>query len=260
MKLYSKKEWRAFAAEVIKLHKEQCSHCLSSRKDGAILQVHHIHYINGRKPWEYSCQECTVLCKGCHAKEHGIIMPTDGWTFIGKDDLGDLCGQCDNCDTKLRYTHLITHPNWGSMEVGIDCCDKLTETTEASDLHRDYINRLNRRKSFVNSPRWIRLKDKSMSIDHKDIFLMINQTKEGKFRIALNNVNGKKDYETFLDAQIKAFDFIEDGAAAAYLDERQRKVGEQRKSDGMPSLSKFLNRSNPVVHRANSRSPTDAPH
>lgn len=247
MKLYNKREWRAFAAEVIKLHREQCSHCLSSRKDGAILQVHHIHYIDGRKPWEYSYEECTVLCKGCHAKEHGIIMPTDGWTFIGKDDLGDLCGQCDYCDTKLRHTHLITHPNWGSMEVGIDCCDQLTETTEASDLHRYYINRLNRRKNFVNSPRWFRSKDGSMSIDHKDIFLMIKRTREGKFRISLNNVDGKREYETYLDAQIKAFDFIEDGAAASYLSERQRKIRERKQAQGIPPARNILLRHSKAV-------------
>lgn len=250
MKLYSKREWRAFAAEVIKLHREQCSHCLSSRKDGVILQVHHIHYIDGRKPWEYSYEECTVLCKGCHAKEHGIIMPTDGWAFIGKDDLGDLCGQCDNCDTKLRYTHLITHPNWGSMEVGIDCCDHLTKTTEASDLHRYYINRLNRRKIFVNSSRWIRFKDGANSINHKDIFLMIKRTEEGKFRISLNNVNGKKDYETFLDAQIKAFDFIEDGSASVYLNDRQRKIRARRQPDGAAAACEFLIRPRRTIHHS----------
>ncbi|BAI95757.1 hypothetical protein SJA_C1-09230 [Sphingobium indicum UT26S] len=126
----------------------------------------------------------------------------------------------------------------------------MTKKTEASDLHRYYINRLNRRKSFVNSSRWIRFKDGANSINHKDIFLMIKQTEEGKFRISLNNVNGKKDYETFLDAQIKAFDFIEDGSASAYLNDRQRKIRARRQPDGAAATCEFLIRPRRTIHHS----------
>lgn len=236
MKLYRRKEWRSFAEQVIKLHEGRCARCLTTRQQGSVLQVHHPSYVSGRKPWEYSYSECEVLCRGCHAKEHGIIMPTVGWEFIGREDLGDLSGNCDYCDTELRYIHLITHPNWGSLEVGTDCCDQLTGTTIASEYHREHNNRIRRRKSFIESPRWFRFNN-SYSITYKEIFLAINKIKEGGYRISLNNIEGKIEHTSFLDAQVWAFDFIEDGQASSYLAERARKVRERRAEGNSGSTS-----------------------
>lgn len=34
------------------------------------LHVHHLKYVAGRKPWEYSDDELIVLCEDCHDAEH----------------------------------------------------------------------------------------------------------------------------------------------------------------------------------------------
>lgn len=232
MKLYRHKEWKAYCAEQIKLHNGVCSDCLRSG-DEVVLQVHHTKYVKGRLPWEYPYDECEVLCRGCHAKEHGIIMPSKDWELIGEDDLGGLDGECDYCaiqnrQTQLRYTHLVSHPNWGTMTVGAVCCDNLTETTIGSDGHVDFLKHVSRRKTFINSPKWKVAPNGLRSIERAGIAIEVVPTDDGKFRINLNDVKGKTDHATLLDAQISAFDYVESGEAAKYLTERRRKLAERR--------------------------------
>lgn len=60
--------WKAFRKFVFAVRGCKCEMC------GSIvnLQVHHPEYINGRKAWEYTCNEVVVLCEQCHRKAHGL--------------------------------------------------------------------------------------------------------------------------------------------------------------------------------------------
>lgn len=227
MKLYRQREWKLYCTEQIKLHGGVCAHCLRS-EDEVVLQVHHPNYVKGPLPWEYPYEECEVLCRGCHAREHGIIMPSKDWELIGEDDLGGLEGECERCGTKLRYTHMVTHPNWGVMIVGSDCCDKLTESTIGGESHAAFLNYVNRRKTFVNSTKWEVAPNNVRFIKRAGIAIEIVPKDDGTFRINLDGVKGKADHATLLDAQISAFDYVESGNAAAYLAERRRKIAERK--------------------------------
>ena len=231
MKLYRQREWKAYCAEQIKLHGGVCAHCLRAAPE-VVLQVHHRQYVKGRLPWEYPYDECDVLCRGCHAKEHGIIMPSNDWEFIGEDNLGALEGECEYCGKELRYTHMVTHPNWGTMIVGEQCCDKLTETTIGSEAHVDFLNYVKRRKTFINSPKWFVALNGVRSIERAGIAIEIVPTDDGKFRFNLDDVKGKADHATLLDAQICVFDYVESGKAAEYLAERRRKIAERKAGNG----------------------------
>jgi len=74
--LYRRKEWFRFRETCIKSAERKCERCGISQAE-ASLQVHHPHYQNGLMPWEYDAKFCEVLCKGCHAREHGKIKPID---------------------------------------------------------------------------------------------------------------------------------------------------------------------------------------
>lgn len=217
-----------YRAEQIKLHGGKCARCLRKNPE-VVLQVHHLKYIEGRKPWEYPYEECEVLCKGCHAQEHGIIKPSMDWEHIGEDDLGGLDGECDHCGTELRYTHLVFHRNWGAMIVGSQCCDKLTESTIGSEHHIEYLNNVARRKKFIDSPKWKVFDSGVRTIRRAGIRIAIKPNGSGKFRIRLNHVEGKVEHPTLLDAQISAYDFVESGDAKKYLAEKKIK-------DKKPSL------------------------
>lgn len=61
--------WQKRRLEMLKEADWACQCCLDTTKT---LHVHHIRYIKGRKPWEYSDSELRVLCKDCHADEHKV--------------------------------------------------------------------------------------------------------------------------------------------------------------------------------------------
>lgn len=225
MKLYRHKEWKAYCAEQIKLHGGVCAHCLRSGSE-VVLQVHHTKYVKGRLPWEYPYDECEVLCRGCHAKVHGIIKPSKDWELIGQDDLGGLNGECEQCGKELRYAHMVSHPNWGVMIVGEQCCDHLTDSTVGTESHADFLNYLDRRKRFITSEKWCNKPGGVRFIKRAGIRIEIAPTDDGQFRINLNGVHGRVNHSTYLDAQISAFDFVESGAAEAFLAKRRRKVVE----------------------------------
>jgi hypothetical protein len=231
MQLYRQRQWKAYCAEQIKLHGGVCAHCLRGSPE-VVLQVHHRDYIKGRLPWEYPYNECDVLCRGCHAKEHGKVMPSKDWEFIGEDDLGGLDGECEYCGKELRYTHMVTHPNWGTIIVGEKCCDNLTDSTVGTEQHAEFLNYVNRRKTFINSPKWFIAKNGVRSIERTGITIAIVPTDDGKFRFNLDDVKGKVDHATLLDAQISVFDYVESGKAAEFLAERRRKIAEREAANG----------------------------
>ncbi len=53
-------------------------------------------------------------------------FPHDGWTFERKEDLGALTGKCDLCNHKLRYRHILSHPEVeGVICAGGTCASHL---------------------------------------------------------------------------------------------------------------------------------------
>lgn len=223
MNPYSHTNWLLFRQEIIKLDGGRCVRCSRGPEHGAVLQVHHKAYAPGRPPWEYPYSECETLCKGCHAAEHGIIMPRAGWTHLGTDDLGDLTGNCELCGTEIRYVYAIEHPTWGAMAVGTDCCDKLTGTTDASDYHDRLVKQREKRRRFIDSPRWKAHAAGGMVITRTGIEVRIWPC-DGAYRLAMDDTRGKVAYPSVLDAKIRAFDFIESGNAMNFLASRRARL------------------------------------
>ena len=222
MNSYKHVEWIKFREEVIKLDGGKCLHCHRSRADGVVLQVHHKSYLAGRMPWHYRHDECETLCKGCHAQEHGIIMPQADWTLVGSDDLGDLCGNCEYCGTELRYVFAIIHPKWGALAVGTDCCDRLTMSTAASEYHDRFVKAREARGRFISSKRW-KLIGADWAIKQKGISVRVSPM-GGKFRVSMDGAMGKAQFEALIDAKLKVFDLIESGEAGQYLALRRQRM------------------------------------
>lgn len=229
MNLYTRADWIRFREDVIKLDDGKCVRCLRSRADGVVLQVHHKHYVAGRKPWEYAYDECETLCRGCHAAEHGKTPPKNGWECIGSHDLGDLTGNCELCGTDLRYLYLIQHPNWPTMEVGTDCCDNLTGSLEASEHLEAHKKQADRKKRFVSSPRWKTKPFGELAIKQTGIAVAIVKVGEA-FKIIMDGATGKTEYASLLDAKMRVFESIDSGEAAKFLEARKAKLVEQSKA------------------------------
>jgi hypothetical protein len=221
MNFYKHSEWTRFRAEVIKIDGGKCVRCYRSRADGVVLQAHHKVYYPGRKPWEYEFIECETLCKGCHAEEHGITIPQSGWELVGSDDLGDLIGNCELCGTDLRYVYAIVHPKWDALAVGTDCCDRLTATSEASEFHDAMLKARDARARFVSSMRWKDHPKGGIAIVQKGINVRIIPS-NAKFRISMNSITGKIEYDSMIDAKLKVYESIKSGEAVTFLAKRRR--------------------------------------
>ncbi len=152
-KLWRSEKWFEFSDRVKNRDGYKCLKC-KRNKNEVILQVHHQTYVKDKSPWEYSLSDCLTLCKGCHAREHNIIEPSNGWTLLSIDDLGGLDGHCErkNCGSSIRYEHLTYHPNWGYKIVGSTCIEHLTEKDIL--LSSNIIKSYNKISEFVYTSDW----------------------------------------------------------------------------------------------------------
>jgi hypothetical protein len=204
---YRLREWRELREQIFKIDSYTCQRCFRAKTDGAILQVHHKNYFKGRKPWDYPLGMLETICKGCHAAEHGIIAPRVGWEFLGCDDLGGLDGHCDLCGTEIRHVYFVSHPNWHVLNVGTDCCDRLTESNLASEDERKRRNFNQRKKTFISSNKWYKTAyGLDARQDHGVLFLI--ESLGEKFKLIVNYVKGNKLFESKVDAKAAAFDFM----------------------------------------------------
>lgn len=109
------------------------------------------------------------------------------------------------------------------MEVGEICCDNLTSTELASD-HMESLRRyLSRRKRFVSSKRWTAFAAGIHSIKHNLIHLEIAQT-GARFKLRMNKVQGKKIFDSLINAKSEAFDIIESGEASAFFEKHNASI------------------------------------
>jgi len=234
MSLYTKSEWKKFRDELIELDGYKCREC-GRNKEEVVLQVHHKTYIKGRLPWEYPLSECETLCRGCHSAIHGITKPQIGWEFIGQDDLGDLNGTCENCGATIRHSFLIQHENWGTMEVGTFCCDKLTDTNIASNMLESQTSFSSRKQRFLNSKRW--KYDNAKHFISQGSFNVEIAPKDYSYFITIHGQTSKKKYESLDSAKAKVFEVIESGELLVYLvkhkipfTEKKKKVRTKKKN------------------------------
>ena len=185
----------------------ECEECGRGKGD-VILQVHHIYYNHDLKPWEYNEDACKVLCRGCHARTHGLAMPLNGWTCLHSDwDVGEKSDvtQCDLCETTMEWHNYLFHPKWGTINVGYDCADKLI------DGHKHEKERMNRaRSTFIKSPRWEPSGGDGTRyyFDYKDVG--IYPRGRNKFIAKVNGQPGKLLFDTIDQAKKKAFKYLWD--------------------------------------------------
>ncbi|MDD3685669.1 MAG: hypothetical protein PHE56_02765, partial [Bacteroidales bacterium] len=153
LRAYFNEKWFKFSEAVQRRDGYKCLKC-GRKKGEVVLQTHHKQYKRGVEIWEYPLCDCITLCKGCHAEQHGIIEPTNGWTLISIDDLGGLYGTCEKkgCGTDIRYEHLIYHPDFGYKVVGSSCVEFLTR--EDQYLSQEVLKVFKKISDFIKDSVW----------------------------------------------------------------------------------------------------------
>lgn len=156
IKGYRQAKWYKRRDEILKRDNYTCLHCGRNKEDGVELQVHHLTYIKGHKPWEYPDYTLLTLCKGCHSRTHGLKPPTEGWIYDSCEDTEEFGEeQCEYCGTDLRYVHVLYHPDWGFYRVGCHCADELLNNDlTASKKEKECKEIAKKWDTFINSPKW----------------------------------------------------------------------------------------------------------
>ena len=152
-KSYYNNKWYDFSKSVKYRDGNKCLKC-GRKEPEVVLQTHHKVYKPNFEPWEYPLSDCITLCKGCHAREHGLVEPSNGWTLISIEDLGGLDGICERkgCGNEIRYEHVTYHPKWGYMSVGSVCVEHLT--VEDQFLSHEVLKIFNRVSDFIRKSTW----------------------------------------------------------------------------------------------------------
>lgn len=215
---YRSSEWKRFRLRLIAIADSRCERCGRREGDGVVLQAHHRIYVPGREAHDYPPQDMEVICKGCHAAEHGIIRPGRGWTRAGEEDTGDLGEQCEVCGTEIRHVVEIWHSKWSVLFVGRDCAERMCETDEAASMS-DLKRRARRRATFVASSRWKRLDARRTCLRQHDSELCI-RFERGRYWIFVNGIQGNTSHRTEQDARSFLFDVIESGRLQRWIDGR----------------------------------------
>lgn len=68
--------WQKKRLEIMQRDEFTCQSC--SKKEGAVLNVHHVYYEKNKAPWEYDNDMLITWCEECHERRHelqkGILM------------------------------------------------------------------------------------------------------------------------------------------------------------------------------------------
>ena len=81
-------------------------------------------------------------------------VPHKGWQCCDFEDLGDLVGTCEMCETQsIRYVHYMEHPNYGDvLGVGSVCAGHMEEDyTAAQERERQAKSKVNRRTRWMQA-------------------------------------------------------------------------------------------------------------
>jgi|GEM_PF-2580260 len=62
-------KWQRTRLEIMQRDNWSCTKCGEKEKP---LNVHHIRYIEGRKPWEYCSSDLETICENCHSTLHKV--------------------------------------------------------------------------------------------------------------------------------------------------------------------------------------------
>ena len=66
--------WQKKRLEIMSLHNFTCQSCKEKNEQ---LNVHHISYKKGKKPWEYDNCNFMCLCKTCHENYHRVKIAVE---------------------------------------------------------------------------------------------------------------------------------------------------------------------------------------
>lgn len=139
-------------------------------------------------------------------------LPRKGWILFDVIDTDELSMACEWCGTSIRYVHIIKHVKDNlTSECGIICAEHLTQ---------DYVNHRSREKilkslsakkrnhlSRFNKAAWLLSKNANLYLKF-DSNLIVIIGKNAPYKLSINNIFSKKQYQTMDEAKESAYNYI----------------------------------------------------
>lgn len=153
-------------------------------------------------------------------------IPHKGWRLLDVIDIREdgqsvedtdyeTCMMCGN--ERIRYVHIVEHNEIDEeFRVGCDCAEKMTnDYVNPGKLERNLKNRAVRRSKWI-SKEW-HFNEKGNQYLKKDghYFLIFKDTKSRKFKCKVDEIWGKKFFNTVEEAKAAVFNGID------YLKEKE---------------------------------------
>lgn len=80
-------QWKEYRRAVLSIKGHACEMCGFEGGGPVPLQIHHVRYINGLKPWQYdNPDDIQVLCGLCHTKVHGKRTFDPDYKYLVRGD------------------------------------------------------------------------------------------------------------------------------------------------------------------------------
>lgn len=110
-------EWKSKRLKILNRDEYKCVKCGSTKN----LQVHHIKYLSGHKPWEYADKLLVTLCRECHYKEHhkdlykelkeGEVIQTKAWKCL------ESLYMITDCNIHNSITFKLTNETYRKLTI-----------------------------------------------------------------------------------------------------------------------------------------------
>lgn len=142
--------------------------------------------------------------------ESELPIPTGGWRLQQVEDLGAATHECLFCrNERVRYVHVLTHPDHPPLRVGCICAEKLTGDQATPRLREKEVrNRAKRYATWADAAHWTIEEDRhtrSGRHAHWDYVVIIHRQTAGWRWLVL-----------FADKQFRSTETLPSAEAAKY--------------------------------------------
>ena len=146
-----------------------------------------------------------------HGKWSRQDVPHKGWKFFDFEDLGDLVGTCEMCETQsIRYVHYMKHPDYGSvLLVGRVCAGHMEEDYRAAQEREKQAKSIADRRTRWMNAQWKQSEIGNSYINRNGFNVVLYRSRYGwMYRIEERQGErswSKSGFATRDDAKLAAF-------------------------------------------------------
>lgn len=148
--------------------------------------------------------------------------PKDGWTLADVVDLGEPVHECQACGSeKVRYVHILTHPQAAQCEAGCVCAGRMIgDPARAKAIEAGVRNKAARRERWLTRKWKVSTKGNHwMTLDNSNLTVFPNKYREGQWSWSIDGTFSKGGFSTPEAAKLNLFEVWNQQQETGRIDE-----------------------------------------